>query len=99
MIAAYAQLRLVPPLATDHRRPREKPALPNKLTPARVRRGFRNLRAKTGSPAGAPKTVPPRSRPAGGELDKWQAQPRENAFSICAAALRYTPSKSRSRPG
>ncbi|MFB6749764.1 transposase, partial [Streptomyces sp. NPDC056353] len=28
---------------------------PNRLTPARVRRGFRNLRTKTGSPACAPK--------------------------------------------
>lgn len=55
MIAAYAQLRLARPLATDLRRPWEKPAEPNKLTPARVRRGFRNLHAKTGSPAGAPK--------------------------------------------
>lgn len=48
VIAAYAQLRLARPLATDLRRPWEKPTDPNKLTPARVRRGFRNLRAKTG---------------------------------------------------
>lgn len=54
VIAAYAQLRLARPLATDLRRPWEKPTPPNKLTPARVRRGFRNLRAKTGSPTRAP---------------------------------------------
>lgn len=59
MIAAYAQLRLARPLATDLRRPWEKPALPNKLTPSRVRRGFRNLRTKTGSPASAPKLAKP----------------------------------------
>jgi hypothetical protein len=59
VIAAYAQLRLARPLVTDLRRPWEKPAAPNKLTPARVRRGFRNLRVKTGSPAGAPKPARP----------------------------------------
>ncbi len=63
VIAAYAQLRLARPLATDLRRPWEKPTEPNKLTPTRVRRVFRNLHAKTGSPAGAPKpSRPPQSR-------------------------------------
>ncbi|WP_443041531.1 NF041680 family putative transposase [Streptomyces sp. B21-083] len=66
VIAAYAQLRLARPLAADLRRPWEKPAEPNRLTPARVRRGFRHLRTKTGSPAGAPKpTRPGPGRPAG----------------------------------
>jgi hypothetical protein len=54
VIAAHAQLRLARPLATDLRRPWEKPTEPNRLTPARVRRGFRNLHVKTGSPAGTP---------------------------------------------
>ncbi len=54
VIAAHTQLRLARPLATDLRRPWEKPAPPHKLTPARVRRGFRNLRTRAGSPAGAP---------------------------------------------
>ncbi|WP_426567319.1 NF041680 family putative transposase [Streptomyces canus] len=39
VIAAYARLRLARPLAIDLRRPWEKPTEPNKLTPARVRRG------------------------------------------------------------
>lgn len=53
-------------LATDLRRPWEKPAPPHKLTPARVRRGFPNLRTTTGSPAGAPKpTTPGPGRPPG----------------------------------
>nr|WP_242436014.1 hypothetical protein [Streptomyces sp. Root369] len=66
VIATYAQLRLARPLATDLRRPLEKPAEPNKLTPARGRRGFRNLRVKTGSPAGAPKpSRPGPGRPLG----------------------------------
>lgn len=66
VIAAYAQLRLARPLAADLRRPWEKPAEPNRLTPARVRRGFRHLRTKTGSPAGAPEpTRPGPGRPPG----------------------------------
>jgi hypothetical protein len=55
IIAAHTQLRLARPLAQDLRRPWEKPAPPGRLTPARVRRGFRNIRAKTALPASAPK--------------------------------------------
>ncbi|WP_331739828.1 transposase (plasmid) [Streptomyces goshikiensis] len=66
VLAAHAQLRLARPLARDLRRPWERPAEPNRLTPARVRRGFRNLHAKTGTPAGAPKpTRPGPGRPVG----------------------------------
>ncbi|ANH95708.1 hypothetical protein A8713_27565 [Streptomyces sp. SAT1] len=66
VIAAYAQFRLARPLATDLRRPWEKPTEPNRLTPARVRRGLRNLQARTGSPAGAPKpSRPGPGRPQG----------------------------------
>jgi hypothetical protein len=59
IIAAHTQLRLARPLAEDLRRPWEKPAEPGQLTPARVRRGFRNLRAKTTRPASAPKPGKP----------------------------------------
>src|SRR5436189_229466 len=59
IIACYAQLRLARPLAADLRRPWERPAPPGRLTPARVRRGFRNIRAKAGCPAGAPKPGKP----------------------------------------
>jgi hypothetical protein len=59
IIAAYAQLRLARPLAADLRRPWERPAPPGRLTPARVRRGFRNIRAKACCPAGAPKPGKP----------------------------------------
>jgi hypothetical protein len=55
IIAVYAQLRLARALADDLRRPWERPAPPGRLTPARVRRGFRNIRAKAAQPAGAPK--------------------------------------------
>jgi hypothetical protein len=61
-IAAHTQLRLARPLADDLRRPWEKPAPPDRVTPARVRRGFRNLRAKTALPASAPKPGKPGPR-------------------------------------
>ena len=53
--AAYTQLRLARPLVADQRLPWEKPAKPGKLTPARVRRGFRRLTATLGTPANPPK--------------------------------------------
>jgi hypothetical protein len=59
IITAHAQLRLARPLAADLRRPWERPAHPGRLTPARVRRGFRNIRAKIPCPAGAPKPGKP----------------------------------------
>jgi hypothetical protein len=57
--AVHAQLRLARPLADDLRRPWERPAPPGRLTPARVRRGFRNIRATIGCPAGVPKPGKP----------------------------------------
>ena len=55
IITAYAQLRLARPLAADLRLPWERPAPPGRLTPARVRRGFRNIHAKAAQLAGVPK--------------------------------------------
>ena len=59
IIAAHTQLRLARQLTADLRRPWERPAPPGRLTPARVRRGFRHLRAKSACPAGAPKPGKP----------------------------------------
>jgi DDE superfamily endonuclease len=59
IIACHAQLRLARPLAADLRHPWERPAPPGRLTPARVRRGFRNIRATIPCPAGAPKPGKP----------------------------------------
>jgi hypothetical protein len=59
IITCYAQLRLARPLADDLRLPWERPAPPGRLTPARVRRGFRNIRATAAQPAGAPKPGKP----------------------------------------
>ncbi|MGW9069768.1 NF041680 family putative transposase [Streptomyces yangpuensis] len=66
VLAAYTQLRLARPLAADLRRPWEKPAPVERLTPARVRRDFRHIRPKTTCPAGAPKpSRPGPGRPPG----------------------------------
>ena len=66
IIAAHTQLRLARSQATDLRRPRERPTDPQRLTPARVRRGFRNIRATSALPACAPKpTIPGPGRPPG----------------------------------
>jgi hypothetical protein len=66
VLAAHTQLRLARPLAEDLRRPWERPARPGRLTPARVRRSFRNIRPKAALPASAPKpTRPGPGRPPG----------------------------------
>ncbi len=55
VIAAHTQLRLARPLAADLRRPWERPTTSDRLTPARVRRGFRNIRAHLPCPTRVPK--------------------------------------------
>jgi len=59
ILSCYAQLRLARPLAADLRLPWQQPAPPGRLTPARVRRGFRNIRATLPCPASAPKPGKP----------------------------------------
>jgi hypothetical protein len=62
VVAAFTQLGLARGLVADLRLPWEAQAEPGKLTPARVRRGFRNLRC----PAQAPKpSRPGLGRPKG----------------------------------
>jgi hypothetical protein len=66
VIAAHTQLRLLREAAADLRNPWEKPTEPARLTPARVRRGFRNLRPHLHCPARAPKpSTPGPGRPVG----------------------------------
>jgi hypothetical protein len=66
VIACHTQLRLARDLTEDLRRPWERPAISGRLTPARVRRGFRNIHPKTSHPAGAPKPGKPGpGRPSG----------------------------------
>ena len=77
LLAAHTQLRLARPLVADLRRPWEKPAPPGRLTPARVRRGFRNIRPTTLLPARAPKpSRPGPGRPPGSRNRHPAHQPR-----------------------
>jgi hypothetical protein len=59
IIAAYTQLRLARPLAADLRLPWHKPQPPGTMTPARVRRGFRQVCDTGGTPAAPPKPCTP----------------------------------------
>jgi hypothetical protein len=59
IIAAYTQLWLARGLAADIRLPWQRPCPPGRLTPARVRRGFRNIRQTLPGLAGAPKPGKP----------------------------------------
>lgn len=70
IIAAHTQLHLARPLTEDLRRPLQRSAEPRRLTPARVRRDFRNVRATTARPAAAPKP----SRPGSGTACRLEEQ-------------------------
>ncbi|MFJ2577081.1 NF041680 family putative transposase [Kitasatospora aureofaciens] len=74
IIAAHTQLRLARPLAEDLRRPWERPTEPRRLTPARVRRGFRNIRVTRARPAAAPKPSRPGPGRPTGSKNKQQAR-------------------------
>jgi hypothetical protein len=66
VVAAYTQLRLARGHVHDQRLPWERPREPGKLTPGRIRRGFRRLRPSLGTPASAPKSdAPGPGRPKG----------------------------------
>jgi hypothetical protein len=88
MIVVHTQLRLARPLATDLRRPWEKPLQPQRLTPARVRRGFRNIRTKIHSPASAPKPARPGPGRPPGSKNHNPAQ-RHNVGRILATGKAY----------
>jgi hypothetical protein len=63
IIAAHTQLRLARTLAKDLRRPCEKPTTElRKLTPARVRRTFRNIRTDNTPARQCTETLPTRAR-------------------------------------
>ncbi|GGU76665.1 transposase [Lentzea flava] len=66
LLATYTQLHLVRNLSVDLRRPWEKPRPAQRLSPSRIRRGFRNLRPQLTCPARVPKpSRPGPGRPAG----------------------------------
>lgn len=59
VVGAYTQLRLARPIVEDLRLPWERQRKPGRLTPARVRRGFRRLVPTLGTPASPPKSRSP----------------------------------------
>jgi hypothetical protein len=59
VVGAYTQLRLARQLVEDLRLPWERRLDTAQLTPARVRRGFRRIRAALGTPASPPKSDKP----------------------------------------
>src|SRR5690242_16104881 len=59
ILACYAQLYLARHLAADIRLPWQQPCPPGRLTPARVRRGLRNIRQALPDLASAPKPGKP----------------------------------------
>ncbi len=71
VLAAYTQLRLARGLVEDLRLPWERQRKPGRLTPARVRRGFRRLAPTLDTPTSPPKTrTPGPGRPQGTRRDR-----------------------------
>lgn len=80
LLTAYTQLRLARELTADLRRPWEKPRPAQRLSPSRIRRGFRNLRPQLASPARVPKpSRPGPGRPSG--LPNHQPTPRHDVHT------------------
>ena len=86
VIAAHTQLRLARHLAADLRRPWERPLPAERLTPARVRRGFRHLRVKITLPARAPKP----SHPGPGRPPGRQNRHRATRYDVGKTITRTT---------
>jgi len=76
-VAAYTQLRLARGIVADLRLPWERPREPEKLTPARARRGFSPLRAAIGTPAN-----PPKSQKAGPGRPKGTSRPPRTRYPV-----------------
>ncbi|MER7853001.1 NF041680 family putative transposase [Streptomyces bacillaris] len=99
IFAAFTQLRLARPLAADLRRPWEKPAPPDRLTPARVRRDFRHLRPKATCPAEAPKAARPGpGRPPGRKNNQPAARYDVHTVGRPGSAKRRTKKLTTPRP-
>ena len=82
VVAALTQLRLARHRVQDLRLPWERPLDTAKLTPARVRRGFRRLRATLGTPANPPK--PSRAGPGRPKGTRTGPRPRHPAIKKAA---------------
>ncbi len=97
ILAAYTQLRLARPLAADRRRPWERPAPADRLTPARVRCDFRHIRPTAACPARAPKpTSPGPGRPPG--LKNTRPTPRHDVHTPRKASTTASRKKKSTNP-
>lgn len=102
LITAYTQLRLARGHAADLRRRWEKPVAAHRMSPARVRRGFRNLRPHTACPAGVPKpSRPGPGRPAG--IRNPRPAPRHDVYTVTSTdkqkpSRRKNPKSTNPRP-
>ena len=82
VVTAHTQLRLARDHVEDLRRPWERPAAPRRLTPARVRRGFRNLRPALALPAAVPKPATPGPGRPPGSLNRRRATTQSVGKSV-----------------
>ena len=89
VIAAYAQLHLARDLAADIRLPWQQPCPPGRLTPARVRRGYRRIRQDLPVPASAPKP----SRPGPGRPNGSKNQRPATRHDVGKTVKREEPKK------
>ncbi|GAA2541956.1 hypothetical protein GCM10010398_30950 [Streptomyces fimbriatus] len=88
IIAAHTQPRLARLLVADLRPPWEKPAQSGRLTPVRVRRGFRNLRPNLPCPARAPKpNRPSPGRPPGSKNRRTATHYAVGKTTSCSATI------------
>jgi hypothetical protein len=90
VLACHAQLRLARPLAEDLRLPWQRPAPAGRMTPARVRRGFRAIHETLPRLAAAPKPGP--GRPPG-------SRNRRPATRHDVGSKKTTQKTTRSQPG
>jgi hypothetical protein len=92
ILACYAQLWLARGLAADLRLPWQRPALPGRLTPARVRRGFRAIHGTLPVLTAAPKPGP--ARPPGSK----NRHPATR-HDVGKAAIKKTAQETTTSPG
>jgi hypothetical protein len=90
VIAAYVQLHLARDLADDIRLLWQQPCAPGRLTPARVRRGYRRIRQDLPVPASAPKlSSPGPGRPKGSKNER----PATRRHTVGKTVKREEPKK------
>ena len=95
ILACYAQLWLARGLAADLRLPWQRPALPGRLTPARVRRGFRAIHGTLPVLTAAPKPGKPGPGRPPGSKNRHPA----TRHDVGKAAIKKTTKETTPSPG